>query len=460
MVVPFPAMVNAILTIVASCFGTNNRSVQNPLANNATVLADVKLGGFSNNHPGFRIQFSESMTATPGQHGSREIFILYRKNGNNWDEVLKKALPQSIDQYFLNFSIDTTLNFSNLFVCKVFGLTNRFFGGCFGTALSYMNYSAFTNFLKDCVDSGCEFPMTDGSVYKIKKTSDLKLNDTVKVNYIDKTPLDLNDDKQAVEASQIMVKDNIIQIKLMSKDSLSFSDIQFYQISEQKAVYYGHYDANWNMIGTSGPLTANYTYTLAPDKKSLVINASFPAEGGYYFGYCGGFSSPLMLFYDTKLPAFTGRSNFPLDREVVSDPEHAWVEPNAPGYFLALDQYDNKEIRSGTQLFGQSSKYPNGFEALRLLDSNHDTVVDNKDPLFRKLLLWNDKNGNGVAERNEVFTLSELGVVSIDLNYSDEGAFHFGGRADAREHARFLFKDKKSHRKKTGKVFDVWFNVK
>ena len=49
----------------------------------------------------------------------------------------------------------------------------------------------------------------------------------------------------------------------------------------------------------------------------------------------------------------------------------------------------------------------NGFESLKEFDSNNDGIIDEKDKEFTNLLLWQDKNSNGISETDELIKLSD-----------------------------------------------------
>jgi len=57
-----------------------------------------------------------------------------------------------------------------------------------------------------------------------------------------------------------------------------------------------------------------------------------------------------------------------------------------------------------------------GFTKLALHDENGDGVIDAQDSVFGDLLIWRDFNGNGLTNEGELFTLDELGIVSISLD--------------------------------------------
>ncbi len=185
---------------------------------------------------------------------------------------------------------------------------------------------------------------------------------------------------------------------------------------------------------------------------TLFITAAFPGQDGF----CGGYHSPLMLFFDAGMPAFTGESAFPLNDS--AETIH-WMEPNAPGYLLALNEKGDGQITRADQLFGQTPKFKSGFEALAVHDTDKDGKITPKDKVWKKLVLWNDKNGNGKSEKGELFTLNQMKVKSIDLKYDESRRLNLGGRADAKESAVFSFTGKDG-KVESGTVYDIWFNTK
>ena len=81
---------------------------------------------------------------------------------------------------------------------------------------------------------------------------------------------------------------------------------------------------------------------------------------------------------------------------------------------LAIDLDSDGLITGHAELFGSLTE--DGFSALAAYDTNSDGVIDVNDTQFGDLLVWQDVNEDGVSDAGELFTLSDLNIVSIDLN--------------------------------------------
>lgn len=199
-------------------------------------------------------------------------------------------------------------------------------------------------------------------------------------------------------------------------------------------------------VGHDGPLISTGGITPSSDRSHVEINADFAGEPGY----CGGYWSPLMVFFDDKRPKFTGKSFFKLSSEQKPTQPIFWPEPNAPGSFVAIDSKGDGNLT----LFGnQEAGIANGFEALKHFDSNLDLVLDKRDKEFSKLLLWSDKNGDGVAQGSEVIPLVSK-IESISLKYDSTLSNGFGLRAQAKERSYFIFSE--GRKRKKGAIVDIW----
>jgi hypothetical protein len=83
---------------------------------------------------------------------------------------------------------------------------------------------------------------------------------------------------------------------------------------------------------------------------------------------------------------------------------------------LALDKNNNGRIDGVAELFGDRTGARNGFEDLSRYDMNQDERIDAQDPVFTRLRLFQDKNGDGRSSYGELRALNTEGIESLSLN--------------------------------------------
>ncbi len=90
---------------------------------------------------------------------------------------------------------------------------------------------------------------------------------------------------------------------------------------------------------------------------------------------------------------------------------------------LAWDRNGDGIINDGAELFNvtmpDGSPAENGFQVLDALDNNQDGKIDVNDAIWNQLKIWQDIDGDGYSASDELFTLDELGIRSINTGYSN-----------------------------------------
>ncbi len=149
----------------------------------------------------------------------------------------------------------------------------------------------------------------------------------------------------------------------------------------------------------------------------------------------------------------------------------AWTQPGSDDAWLAYDRNGNGRIDDGSELLGNRTPvYPgmsitsaNGFEALKFMErpeygiSTVDMMIDERDAVFSRLLLWTDANHDGVSETSELRKVSETGVVAIDTSYVERNRRdQFGNQFRLR--GRSQLRDERGKIKEVA-VWDIWLQA-
>lgn len=244
---------------------------------------------------------------------------------------------------------------------------------------------------------------------------------------------------------QAEISDTDIMVDDLKPSNFS---VEYYQSgggipSEAKKVQFLAYEGKMESVKTT------LAFNQVKGQPLVFIKAEFPGQDGF----CGGFHSPLMLFFDDKQPTFSGKSAFLLRDS--SKKLTFWPEKNHPGFFLVYFNETDHKLQNPI-LFSANSMHQNGFKNLAVFDENKDNFIDEKDFIFSKLYLWNDENGDGKSQRNELSTLKQKFVTRINLKYDESYSYDFGERAKAKGKATFLFL--KNGKNMEGKIFDIYMN--
>lgn len=170
-------------------------------------------------------------------------------------------------------------------------------------------------------------------------------------------------------------------------------------------------------------------------------------------------ASPLVLDYDQSgIETVSIKNGIRFDHDRDGHKElSGWVKGSSP--FLALDRNSDGSITSGNELFGSNtllsngSPAANGFEALKEYDQNRDGVIDSRDGVFSKLLLWFDKNQNGVSETAELLPLNRSKVTGISVKYTNVNEEDEYGNFTRQRGVFSLLGSG------LGTILDIWFKV-
>jgi hypothetical protein len=229
----------------------------------------------------------------------------------------------------------------------------------------------------------------------------------------------------------------------------------------------------------------NQWFDLAPSHDETAVRApdittQYGCElmGGTWletYNGCEMPGSPIVLdMSHTGIRLTSVRNGVLFDLNSDGTPEQiAWTRVDSDDAWLAMDRNSNGMIDNGAELFGNfTPAYPtpdesghkpnaaNGFEALRFLEnplhygaSRADERLDAADAAFARLLIWTDRNHNGISEPEELQSAAAAGVLSVSLNYKEsKREDRHGNQFRQKGRATFL----RNGQVVTDAVWDVW----
>lgn len=92
----------------------------------------------------------------------------------------------------------------------------------------------------------------------------------------------------------------------------------------------------------------------------------------------------------------------------------AWINPNSG--FLVWNKNGDNDVTSVNDLFGGPDRM-DGFFKLADLDKDKRGYIDKNDDIYTSLRIWVDKNVNGIVDPGEIFTLSDLKIERIYVDF-------------------------------------------
>lgn len=224
-------------------------------------------------------------------------------------------------------------------------------------------------------------------------------------------------------------------------------------------IYWGGYlKGQWNFLGTTRSAVDLINYA-AIDKCE--------AKGGEWDGdICIVANTPLIVDVDHNGYRLTSAADgVAFDLDADGSPEAiAWTDPDSDDAFLAMDRNGNGRIDDGRELFGNKTpayadepepRTQNGFAALAFAEGpsygggRPDLVIDARDAVFARLLLWCDRNHNGVSEPDELTPVAQSGLTAIRTDFKEAGRTdRFGNQFRLR--AKSLWSNGEHY------IYDVW----
>ena len=136
------------------------------------------------------------------------------------------------------------------------------------------------------------------------------------------------------------------------------------------------------------------------------LSRSFVEQTKISIDKAANLTDPLVISLDGRMPRLSSHTfAFDIDSDGKDDQISQLMAGNG---FLALDKNGNGIVDNGRELFG--TKSGNGFADLAKYDADNNGWIDQNDPIFNKLRIW-EKNG----KEERLIGLGEVGIGAIFL---------------------------------------------
>lgn len=229
-------------------------------------------------------------------------------------------------------------------------------------------------------------------------------------------------------------------------------------------------------IGTSsGNVSASYNCT------PPYVNTQEVCENDPWYGIWEEMGPEPLCFYSPILVPLSNKKNikltsveagvqFDMDGDGIKE-QVAWVDRDSRFGFLFIDRNENGIVDNGRELFGNFTVpgSHNGFDALQRLNqllgqTELVPFIEEGQPLYPHLKIWDDANNDGVSTPEEVQPasniLSQIGLgyqpTSIEDRHGNKFAFKGFGFVRT-GHGRNYTRDMKEQHERTVPLYDVFF---
>jgi len=170
--------------------------------------------------------------------------------------------------------------------------------------------------------------------------------------------------------------------------------------------------------------------------------------------------SPLLISLDdSSVQAAKQPVSFKLNPMDASSISYSWVKANLQQGFVAYDFNQNGLIDDGTELIGNFTKgrsFKDAYQALReIADKDDNGLITG--PELQGLLLWQDRNEDGISQKDELTGLVKLGVTELNAGQSVvDVKTLLGDGIYSLPHSEVGVKLVVNGQTVTGKSYDIW----